>query len=93
MEAGLATERFWRLTVPEIHREMRGVNNQREFDAAMAAAIANYAGQSLFEDGDQLTVDRLLGREETGDKKHWAQKAYMYFDMSARTREMENGDG
>lgn len=93
MTAGLATERFWRLTVPEVYREVRAINDQREFAAAMCANVANYAGQSLFKGGEQATMDKFLGRDRAEEKKGWAEKAYMYFDMSARSGEMEGGDG
>lgn len=76
--------------MPEIYREVEAINRNREFVASMAAQAANHAGQSLFKEGQQATVDKFLGRDRSKSKKGWAQKAYMYFDMASRTPE-ENG--
>lgn len=78
----MPTHRFWRLTFREVEREVVAINNRREFMAAQAANVANFAMAE-----DQATMNKFLGRQKESDKG-WAEKAFMYFDAMSRL-----GDG
>lgn len=82
----MPTERFWRLTFPEVERELKAVNHRREFMAAQAANVANFAMAE-----DQATTNKFLGREKKPDDTGWAKKAYMWFDAMSRLDDEDVG--
>lgn len=83
MKAGIETERFWSLNVPEVAREIQAVNQRRRFFVAQACNVANYAFAE-----EVATMDRFMGRSREPDDSNWGAKAHAYFSALA-----EAGDG